>query len=188
MNDSNESYLGLITSEYADKPNFNSFVETFLKEVSYVNNILYSFDTIFNIQNAVGDQLDKIGEIMNVGRELPISNSSIPSVLTDDLYRQVILSKIYSSHWDGTIDGLKKIMNKIFPNVAWQIVDGQDMTMQIIIIYPNADPALIALLTEGYILPKPSGVNITYTIQSNPLFGWDSNTSFVQGWDNGIWQ
>ena len=59
--------------------------------------------------------------------------------------------------------------------------------MQVVIIYPDADPSLIALLTAGYILPKPSGVVVTYTIQENELFGWDSDTAFIKGWDTGIW-
>ena len=188
MPDSNEAYLKLITSEYATKPNFNSFVSMFISKVSPVNDIYNSFDSIFNIQTAVGDQLDKIGEILGVSRELPISDPDIPPVLSDDLYRQVLISRIYSNNWDGTIGGLYSIMQKVFPDVAWQLVDSQDMSMSIVIIYPNADPALIALLVDGYILPKPSGVNVNYTIQDSPLFGWDSDTSFIKGWDVGTWQ
>lgn len=187
MTDSNESYLKLITSEYADKPNYNSFVEAFLNLLIPSNNCLLSFDTIFNIDQAVGDQLDKIGEIIGVGRELPLSDPDIPPVLTDNLYRIVLKARIYTNFWDGTMKGLTDIIDVTFPDVAYQVVDGQDMSMQLVIIVPDADQSLIALLTNGYILPKPSGVKFTYTIQSNPLFGWDSDTSFIKGWDQGVW-
>lgn len=187
MADSNIEYLKLITSEYADKPKYNSFVETFLKLISPSNDCLLSFDEIFNFEKAVGDQLDKIGEIIGVGRELPISDPDIPPVLTDDLYRVVLKARIYANFWDGTMEGLISIVDKTFPEVAYQIVDGQDMSMQFVIIVPDSDPALIALLLQGYILPKPSGVRITYTVQSNPLFGWDSDTGFIKGWDQGVW-
>ena len=187
MADSNVEYLRLITSEYADKPNYNSFVEAFLKKVSPINDCMTSFDTIFNLNVAEGDQLDWWGTMLNVSRELPISDPDIPSVLTDDLYRIVLKARIYSNMWDGTILGLQEIINKTFENVTYQLVDGQDMSMQVILIVPNADPALIALLLNGYILPKPSGVNVSYTIQENALFGWDSNTGFIKGWDLGIW-
>ena len=187
MADSNVEYLKLITSEYADKPKFNSFVETFLKQVAYLNDNYLEFDNLFNLDKATGDQLDKLGELVNVSRELPISVENIPSILTDDLYRIVIRSRIFSNFWDGTLEGLQEIVNITFPDVAYQIVDNQDMTMQVVIIYPDADPSLIALLTAGYILPKPSGVGVTYTIQEKELFGWDSDTAFIKGWDTGIW-
>lgn len=187
MADSNVEYLKLITSEYADKPKFNSFVETFLKQVACLNDNYLEFDNLFNLDKATGDQLDKLGELVNVSRELPISVENIPSILTDDLYRIVIRSRIFSNFWDGTLEGLQEIVDITFPDVAYQIVDNQDMTMQVVIIYPDADPSLIALLTAGYILPKPSGVGVTYTIQENELFGWDSDTAFIKGWDTGIW-
>lgn len=187
MADSNVEYLRLITSEYADKPNYNAFVEAFLKKVSPINDCLTSFDVIFNLDNAAGDQLDWWGDILNVSRELPVSDPDIPSVLTDDLYRIVLKARIYANTWDGTIDGLRNIIDTSFENVVYQIVDAQDMSMQVVLIIPDADPALIALLLNGFILPKPSGVNVSYTIQENALFGWDSNTSFIKGWDEGIW-
>lgn len=187
MADSNVEYLKLITSEYADKPNYNSFVETFLKTVSPINDCLTSFDTIFNLDNAVGDQLDWWGTMLDVSRELPISDPDIPSILTDDLYRIVLKARIYSNTWDGTYQGLKDIINQTFPDVAYEIVDNQDMSMQVVLIVPDASPALIALLLNGFILPKPSGVRVSYTIQEAGLFGWDSDTAFIRGWDQGVW-
>lgn len=187
MPDSNEKYLKLITSEYADKPNYNKFVETFLSKVSPINDIYNKIQEIFNIDVAVGDQLDKIGQILGISRELPISNDDIPSVLPDNYYRQVLKSRIYSNMWDGTIKGLTDIIAKVFPNISWQLVDNQDMTMQIVIIYPDEDKTMLALLTNGYILPKPSGVGLGYTIQKNKLFAWDTENSFLGGWDSGYW-
>ena len=187
MADSNVSYLKLITSEYATKPKFNAFVEMFLKKVSPINDCLTSFDTIFNIDNAIGEQLDQIGSIVGISRELPISDPDIPGVLGDDIFRQVIKARIYTNFWDGTIKGLYDITEKMIPGAAYQVVDNQDMSMQFIIILPNADPTFIALLLNGYILPKPSGVKINYAIQEKALFGWNSDTAFVKGWDNGIW-
>ena len=187
MADSNESYLRLITSEYADKPKFNSFVESFLKQVSPINDIFTSYSSIFNLDTAIGDQLDKIGHVIGIGRELPISNENIPAILTDDLYRKVLQARIYSNFWDGTYEGLNTILEATFPEYSYQLIDNQDMTMQLIMIIPVVDSALVALLLEGYILPKPSGVSITYTIQEKPLFAWNVDTAALKGWDEGTW-
>ena len=109
MPDNNAAYMKLITSEYADKPNYNAYVKSFLDKVSPIVDSFDSFNTLFNIDNAVGDQLDKIGQIVGVQRELPISDPDIPSVLDDDLFRAVIKARIYSNLWDGTNEGLIKL-------------------------------------------------------------------------------
>ena len=114
MPDNNAVYMKLITSEYADKPNYNAYVKSFLDKVSPIVDSFDSFNTLFNIDNAEGDQLDKIGKIVGVQRELPISDPDIPSVLDDDLFRAVIKARIYSNLWDGTNEGLIDIINKTF--------------------------------------------------------------------------
>ena len=182
MADSNVSYLKLITSEYATKPKFNAFVEMFLKKVSPINDCFTSFDTIFNIDNAIGEQLDQIGNIVGISRELPVSDPDIPGMLGDDVFRQVIKARIYTNFWDGTIKGLYGIIEKMIPGAAYQIVDSQDMSMQFVVILPNADPTFRKI--TGC---KKHTVKINYTIQENALFGWNSDTAFVKGWDEGIW-
>ena len=57
MADSNESYLQLITSQYAMKPKFNAMVQAYLDMVSPAVDCLNSFNEIFNLDEAVGDQL-----------------------------------------------------------------------------------------------------------------------------------
>lgn len=185
--DSNVTYLKLITSEYANMPKYNAYVKTFLDMVSPAVDMLDSFNTIFKLSTATGDQLDKIGSIIGVGRVLPTDNVNIPPILPDGLYRTVLMSKIYSNQWNGTREGLESILDSVFPGMAYEIVDAQDMTYMVSIINPNSDQTSVALLTEGYILPKPSGVGVNYNIVERPLFGWDSNTQFVKGWDEAEW-
>lgn len=185
--DNNAPYLKLITSEYSNKPKYNSYVEAFLNMVSPSVNALDEFNIIFNIENAIGDQLDKLGSLVGITRSLPISNPNIPSVLGDDSFRKVILSRAYSNHWDGTRKGLEEIFSLVFPNLPYEIVDGQDMSYSVSVIDPTFSDQDFALLQEGYILPKPSGVSVSYNVIEAPLFGWDTNTSFVKGWDEASW-
>ena len=98
----------------------------------------------------------------------------------------VIKSRILSNHWDGTMKGLADIINTVYPDAVYQIIDNQDMSYQIIMIDPGADMTKSALLFNGYIIPKPA-VRVNYTLQDKALFGWDSDTAFIKGWDNGIW-
>lgn len=187
MPDSNVQYLKLITSEYVQSEKFNSYVESFLKMISPNVDNYNSYNVLFNLETASGDQLDKIGELVGIGRELPTDNVNIPSKLSDNSYRLVIKAKIYKNHWDGTREGMEKIFKQFFPNLPYDIVDNQDMSYTVTIINPEITDEFLALITEGFILPKPAGVRVNYVILDTTLFGWDSETQFIDGWDKGKW-
>ena len=72
MADTNEAYLKLITSEYSTKPLFNAYAAAFLNMLSPDVDMYNSFNGLFNIDAAVGDQLDKIGQLLNASRQLPM--------------------------------------------------------------------------------------------------------------------
>ena len=67
---------------------------------------------MFVLDTAVGSQLDIIGDLVGIGRNLPTDNVNIPSTLNDNYYRRVIRSKIYFNHWDGTRESLEKIIDE----------------------------------------------------------------------------
>lgn len=91
------------------------------------------------------------------------------------------------NHWDGTRKGLEDILHIIFQDVPIDFVDNQDMSYVIRVIDTDFSQTDLALLQLGYILPKPSGVRVNYEIQDKPLFGWDTDTPFITGWDKGNW-
>lgn len=186
--DDNKKYIDLITSEHYNKPKYKSYVKTFLDMLSPAVDCYNEYNILFVLDTAKGDQLDIIGDLVGIGRNLPTDNSEIPSTLPDNYYRKVIKSKIYFNHWDGTRESLEKIIDENFSGLAYEFVDDQDMSYEITIIDPDSDPVIVALLEEGYILPKPSGVRVNYNVISSPYFGWDKDTKFIKGWDNGIWR
>ena len=187
MADSNVPYLKLITSEHSVQSKYTEYVKTFLDMISPCVDIYNDFDVLFALDSATGDQLDKLGELVGIGRQLPVVDEHIPSTLDDEAYRLVIKAKIYKNHWDGTIEGLQKIFSAFFPSLPYEIVDNQDMSYTISLIDPDADELFVALIMNGFILPKPSGVRVDYNIMESSLFGWDADTAFVKGWDKAIW-
>lgn len=181
-------YMELITSEFAEMPLFNKYVEAFLNEELPISQCMAKFDEIFNLETAVGDQLDKLGTYVSLTRELPVVDPDIPAILPDMYFREVIKARIRANFWDGTMEKLAELITETFPDSTFEIVDGQDMTIQIIMINPSSSATMIALLFNGYIIPKPAGVRMTFTIMDNPLFGWDTESGFVKGWDEGYWR
>lgn len=187
MND-NTKYIDLITSEHYNKPKYKAYVKKFLDMLSPAVDCYNEYNILFVLDTAVGSQLDILGDLVGIGRNLPTTNPDIPATISDEYYRRVIKSKICFNHWDGTREQLEKIIDENFPGLSYELVDDQDMSYELTIIYPNADPVVVALLKEGFILPKPSGVRVNYEVIEAPYFGWDKDTDFIKGWDQGTWR
>lgn len=187
MSLTNEEYLKLITSQWATKQKFVEYVKTFLDLIDPINVLHKETSRLFGIDTASGDQLDIIGKMIGIPRQLPLDDPDIPSVLTDELYRKVIKSRVYSNHWDGSREQLEYIIETIFPGLPYILSDYQDMSYSITIISPEISEVEKALLFNGYILPKPSGVAVNYLLSEGALFSWDKDSDMFKGWDEGIW-
>lgn len=183
----NQNYMKLVTHEYSDKPKFNELLLTLLNYISDVEAPIEQFDSLFNIENAVGDQLDKLGYIAGISRVLPIDDADVPTTLDDETYRKVIKAKIHANSWDGTREGLESIIEDLIPESAFEIVDNQDMSIDIVIVSADVDIVIQKLLSYGYILPKPFGVKVNWSVMSSPLFGHDVDNAFIKGYDEGMW-
>lgn len=187
MADNNASYLKLITSEHATSKKFIEYTKATIDMVSPAVNVLNEFDALFNLSTATGAQLDDLGSLVGISRVLPIDNTDIDPVLTDDTYRKVIKAKILKNHWDGTMDGMRQIMSVLYKNLPYDIIDNQDMTMTVYITDPTISAQDKALLFNGFILPKPSGVGINYQVLDSALFAWNLDSEYFRGWDEGVW-
>ena len=187
MADNNTQYIKLITSEHATSVNFLKYVKATLNMSSPMVDVLNEFNILFNLDVATGAQLDDIGSLVGISRTLPIDNADIDPVLDDNAYRKVIRAKIMKNHWDGTMQGMQNILSALYPGLPCDIIDNQNMTMTVYINDPTISVQDKALLFNGFILPKPSGVGVNYQIIEKPIFSWDLDTAYFKGWDEGTW-
>ncbi len=183
----NAPYLKLITSEHYPRPKFRKYVETFIEEINPCIQVYNQINALFNLDIAMGDQLDKIGELLGVTREIPLKLPS-GTILEDHFFKKVIRSKIYKNHWDGTREQLNNIMDALFPGTNWDIVDNQDMSVDIFLDNRKLNTVDQLLLENGYYIPKPVGVRYNFHLTSDALFGYDTDTQYIKGWDKGRWQ
>ena len=181
-----DGYRRLLTSEYKTRPKLTSWLLWLLSEGLTYSNTLQEFLDAFNLDTAVGAQLDIIGRIVGVGRTLSFYPSGGESpVLDDDTYRLVIKARIVQNMWKGTMDELYSAWEVLFPDIVLQIQDLQDMTFNVVIVgaFTSLERELI---TNGYIVPKPEGVRIrTMTITDTtglPLFAYDLNNFNYSGY------
>lgn len=184
-----ERYMTLITSEHANKPKFRSMVQGVLSMADDVYNIAAFWDSAFDIDYAVGNQLDILGDVVGRTRELDVEITDVYftfdaeglgwdagvwrgpydpisglSIMPDDIYRLILKSKIAANVWNGSITDAYDIYDIAFSMLGAKIViqDNQDMSMIVGIMGLPNTPLNRALLQLGYMFTKPEGVRIQF--------------------------
>lgn len=156
-----EYYANLLIVQYHNKP---KAVETIklLASTATGDGLIQEVFKSFDLDNAVGVQLDTIGTFVGVDRV----------GLTDEDYRVLIKFKIIVNNIDAS---MKSIDDAIFDTFGTSMVvnNNQDMTMTYV-INPNYSVVVDAAYKLG-ILPLPLGVGVNVILQvPNPakIFGF----------------
>lgn len=189
-----QRYLDLIPPPNNYKPNFMSTIQFIIQpivDIQTINNTLFNY---FDLNTAIGIQLDILGQILGLSRIVPFepSDSSSP-VLSDDNYRIVLQAKIIQNQWKGTKGEIYEFWNQHFPSIPIIIKDNQDMTMDVQVTGMAAGIQQ-DLVTKGYFMPKPAGVRINGTFivptsgGGNITFAWNLEDANFDGWNIGLWQ
>lgn len=212
------SYLSRITSEHANKPNFVAYVTALIQPFIDSQAALRSLLQIYDLDTAVGVQLDAVGQWIGRTRfvQQPIANlyfsfdtlglgwdqgvwkgpfdpSDGLTRLDDDTYRALLKAKVILNSWDGSITEAAQALSLLLnnPSSIVAIQDNQDMSMTVGISGVVPSPLITALLNGGYLPINPEGVLVNYQLTSvngTPLFGFDVANSAVNGWDRGAWE
>lgn len=198
-------YTGLITSQHATKQKFMATVKALVQPAVDNQNVLaFLASHCFDLDEAVGVQLDQIGLWVGRSREVQIPLSGVyfsldtvnlgfdqgnwqgpfdaatgVTLLDDTTYRALLRAKIIMNHWDGSAVQAASAINKLFgssPGTFATVQDNQDMTMTVGVsgVVPSA--ALISMLQNGEFDVQPVGVGINYLITS-------VNTTALFGFD-----
>jgi hypothetical protein len=207
-----DAYLALIPSQHRQRPRYMATVEAVLRPAQAVDELLRELRTAFDLDTAVGQQLDAVG--VRVGRtrhlHLPLEgvyfSYNVENVgwnegiwkgphdpesglvtLTDDVYRLLLKAKVAANQWDGTIPGAYDVWALAFADLGSVIViqDNQDMSMVVGIAGMRLSAVFEQLLLQQYVPLKPEGVRIKWYAVSKdggPLFAWNCDSSALAGW------
>lgn len=164
-------YTDLITNYHAGKPRFVAHVDLSTRPLTDASTALQELITAFDIDSAVGAQLDILGEWIGRTRIVsqPISGVYFSfdtdglgwdqgiwqgpydpdagyTSLSDDTYRIVLKAKIAINNWNGQNDTLPPILDTALngSGLKMQIVDNQDMTISVW-VFPEEDISLVSL-------------------------------------------
>lgn len=180
-------YLDLITSEHRDKPKYQSFVSLLLVPIINLQKINHEMMSMLDLNKSTGKQLDLIGNILGLPRQVnfqPTDGSS--AILNDDYYRLILKAKVAKNQWDGTKQGLYNLWANLFPNNPILIVDRQNMSVTVAVV-GLSDQLSRDLIAHGYIVPKSVGVLYEYGFTNRPIYSQDLDTEWLKGFDEGYW-
>jgi hypothetical protein len=180
-------YLNLLTSQYGEAEPFQRWLQAVLNIANDISNCLLSIGPAFDLNYAVGVQLDTLGTIVGVSRTVPFQpTGGVSPILDDTTYRLLIKATIANNQWDGKVGSLYPIWNNLFPGGHITIIDNQNMTADIILT-GSFTSIIQDLITNDMIVPRPETVAYTYIVGDLPLFGFDLNNGFIAGFDTGKW-
>ncbi|MBY4728348.1 MULTISPECIES: DUF2612 domain-containing protein [Burkholderia] len=211
-----DDYTGLITSEHQPRPIFMAVVAAWLSPIVDQINVLGGMPALFDLDSAVGDQLDTLGEWIGLSRQVstplvgvyfafdifglgfdqgawkgPFDPDTGLVSLDDGTYRMALRAKIAANHWDGTPDAAGAILEMLAPpGTLVFIEDHCDMSITIGIAGKQPNALYAALLTKGFLSLKPEAVHVNYAFTSldgSPVFGFDVDNEYVAGFDAGAW-
>lgn len=182
-------YQSLITSEYQSSVKWMQFLTAFLNKLVDVNTCADGLVENFDLDQAVGVQLDLLGEIIGISRTLPFQPSGgISPILTDTIYRLLLKATVGRNQWDGQQDSLQSLWTTLFPNSIIAIHDNHAMNMDVFFYFPDITAIFTDIIRHGYVVPKPEAVRAKYYIvPPKPLFGFGYDDPYVSGFGKGNW-
>lgn len=178
-------YTTLVTSQYRDLPKFNEVISLVTKSLAEITELNKAAASYYDLDTAVGKQLDVIGQWVGCGRTLsvPFDNwfsfdvvnkgfdeglwrgpFDPPALLSmdDTTYRRVLRAVIAADHWDGTLWNYHAVLRKAMPpGNGLRVVDHFNMTVTVRVTGPKLSPIMEAMLTSGKLSTiRPAGVQI----------------------------
>jgi len=157
--------------EFRDKTRFSSLLETMGAQVQALEDAILQVLTDTTLDNAVGAQLDGIGEVVGedrAGRE-------------DEPYRLAIRTRIVLNLSNGTIEDVIALALAISGGTQAEVTEYFPAGFEVRIIDslpPGTDPAVIAAFVRS---GKPAGVRAITIINVDPPFQYDTGAGFDEG-------
>jgi len=210
-------YLARITSGHSDKPKFMAMLAGCLQPFIDARAVAESISQAYDLDEAVGAQLDVVGEWIGRSRYLNIPlldpwfrfgdsrrgwgrgiwkgqydiGSSLAR-LTDDQYRKLLYAKRAANSWDGTVEEATRILRILdIPEATnlW-LQDNQDMTDAVCVSGLLPSIVVCFIVAQNLIPVKAAGITRKYyfvSVDNSPLFGFGVQNGFVSGWGTGAW-
>lgn len=159
----NSYYSNLLIMQYHNKPKAKATIESTVGLLP--DDLIMEVINGFDIETAVGKQLDILGEYVGVDRYYLVDNQA--ELLNDEDYRILIKLKAISNTSDLSHKSLEEALYNFFGNTVRMDSDG-DMEMTYFV--PKNKTPIIQAAIQKEVLPRPMGVRCSYIIEYDKRF------------------
>ncbi len=173
-----------IYAQYRNKPKAVAWYDITRSLADKLGDVAQAVRVMYNIDAAVGEQLNIIGRIVVVDRSFTGNTQLFPGLfaltdgdefgdteavfsgltvdtdeqMSDELYRLVIKAKILKNNSDATSESILNGLNFLIPNADFiRLTDGEDMSFSVE-FYGNITELQRYALLNATLVPKPQGV------------------------------
>ena len=163
MSKTDSYYSNLLIMQYHGKPKAKATIE---KSVALLpDDIILDVINGFNIETAVGKQLDILGEYVGVDRYYLVDSQA--ELLNDGDYRILIKLKAISNTSDLSHKSLEEALYDFFGYTVRMDSDGN---MEMTYFVPKDKTPIIQAAIQKEVLPRPMGVRCSYIIEYDKKF------------------
>ena len=185
-----QNYPETIISQYNSSPTINQLIASFNGYIDPTANLEAFYDYMRNVKTAQGYGLDVWGRIVGVTRVLQVGNvtylgASGPDgtsgdsmdvapfyndngttqnyALDDNSFRTLIYAKALYNICNGSTAAINNLLLELFgaSGPCW-VADNQNLTITYIFEF-QLTPVQQSIVYQSNVLPRPSGVSVTYS-------------------------
>lgn len=183
-------YAQLLIMQYASQPKAAATIEATVRPL--LDGLLpFDLNTCFDLETAVGVQLDIVGKYQNVSRNG--YDFTGPITLDDSDYRSLIKMAIVKNSAGSSLYDIQNMLSIFFPG-TFLVFDYQNMQMDYFFSSEIGSVQLAEMFVTNGLLPKPMAVLVgaliyaptinnffgfrTYSYQSPNIRGFNSYTDY----------
>lgn len=172
-----------IISQYANSPTILALIGTLNQCVDPQADFDAFYNTIWNVDTAVGFGLDIWGRIVGLPTGRYIYTDPV-TVLDDTQFRNLILAKALSNISITSSPAINQLLNFYFAGRGRCYVNDQgNMQMRYTFEFP-LEPFEIQIMSQPGIFLRPSGVGVSLIVFTFPCFGFsEANSADYTGFD-----
>jgi len=158
-------YVNLLILQYADKPRAVATVASDA-ELAIMNQIPLKVKDAFDLETAIGVQLDVVGKYAGVKRTGNTFTGQI--TLNDDDFRLLIKLAIIKNNSDSSLATIDELLNTYFPETI-KLFDHGGMRISYFVNSTGASQDLVQMFITNGLLPVPMAVQQSSTIYAPEL-------------------
>lgn len=210
-------YTDLIAGYHVGKERYTSWVFTLTEPLRIARERLAALREDFDVDTAIGAQLDAVGVRVGVSRNLPMTLTDVyfaldnvdgvgldlgvwkgqydpvdgTTTLGDETYRAVIKAKIAQNHWDGTRGSLPDFLGEVLGQFGQpaKVLDLEDLDTMHVVLHLTKDttPPIVWELFSRRIIDVTAAGVSLDVVDNLPWFALDYETASLGGFDHGNW-